>query len=108
LRRAILRRAGGRCEDSGLAQAGQEAQFHVDHIVPVADGGASSLENLALACISCSLRKGARRTALDPQTEKPAPLFHPRRQAWSDHFRWAASKVVGRTAIAAPPSKRRK
>ena len=97
LKRAVFQRAGGRCEYCGLSQAGQEAQFHVDHIHPLADGGVTTLENLALACVSCSLRKGARRTAPDPLTEKPARIFHPRKQIWSDHFQWKGCRIMGRT-----------
>jgi len=97
LRRAVLNRAGGRCEYCGLFQTGQEAQFHVDHIQPMAGGGATALENLALACVSCSLRKGARRKAPDPLTRKQAALFHPRNQRWSDHFQWKGCRVAGRT-----------
>ena len=97
LHRAVLHRAGGRCEYCGLSQAGQEARFHVDHIHPRAEGGLTALENLALACVSCSLRKGARRTASDPLTGKSEPIFHPRRQAWSEHFQWKGCRVVGRT-----------
>jgi 5-methylcytosine-specific restriction endonuclease McrA len=97
LKREVFQRAGGRCEYCGLSQAGQEAQFHVDHIRPLADGGATALENLALACVSCSLRKGARRAASDPVTGRAAPIFHPRSQVWSDHFQWKGCRVVGRT-----------
>ena len=53
--------------------------------------------NLALACVSCSLRKGARREAPDPQTQKSVPLFNPRTQSWIDHFEWSDVRVVGRT-----------
>ena len=45
LKRAVFQRAGGRCEYCGLAQAGQEAQFHVDHIHPLAEGGALLSQN---------------------------------------------------------------
>ena len=65
LRREVIRRAGNRCEYCRLSQAGQEAAFHIDHIHPVAEGGETVLENLALACVSCSLRKAARRFARD-------------------------------------------
>lgn len=33
LRRVVLKRAAGRCEYCGLAQEGQEATFHIDHVV---------------------------------------------------------------------------
>jgi hypothetical protein len=97
LRRLVLARAGGRCEYCGLAQEGQEATFHIDHIVPRAAGGPTVAENLALACVSCSLRKEARRSAPDPDTGRTVPLFHPRRQRWATHFRWQGVTVLGRT-----------
>lgn len=98
LRRRVILRAGHRGEYCGLAQEGQEATFHIDHIMPVAAGGPTVLENLALACVSCSLRKAARRSGLDPETGRSIPLFHPRRQRWADHFRWQGVEVLGLTA----------
>lgn len=98
LKRAVIERAGARCEYCGLSQLGQEAQFHVDHIHPVVENGPTSLANLALACVSCSLRKGARRTALDPASGERHLLFNPRRDVWSEHFQWKGCRVVGRSA----------
>jgi hypothetical protein len=98
LRRHVVERADNRCEYCRLAQTGQEATFHIDHIVPVAAGGDTSLENLALACVSCSLRKGARVLALDPHTGEHACLFNPRLDSWQAHFRWQGLTVVGTTA----------
>ncbi|HEV7402558.1 MAG TPA: HNH endonuclease signature motif containing protein [Chthoniobacteraceae bacterium] len=95
LRRRVVDRAAGRCEYCLLAQFGQEAEFHVDHIEPQAAGGPTVFENLALACVSCSLRKAARRTALDPATKKEVPIFHPRKDRWSAHFRWHGALIVG-------------
>lgn len=97
LRRQVVERADNRCEYCGLSQAGQEALFHVDHIAPVAAGGQTTLDNLALACVSCSLRKGAREEVVDPQTGKLVSLFHPRRDSWNGHFNWDAFRVVGLT-----------
>ena len=74
LRRLVTARARERCEYCGLAQAGQEATFHIDHIVPRASKGPTAADNLALACVSCSLRKEARRSALDPQLFGPSPF----------------------------------
>jgi hypothetical protein len=83
LQRRVRLRAGDRCEYCRLAQAGQEATFHVDHVVPRVAGGPTVLENLALACVSCSLRKGARITAIDPSSGDTTQLFHPRRDEWT-------------------------
>ena len=87
LRDEVVLRAGNRCEYCGLSQAGQEAAFHTDHVVPRAAGGPTELDNLALACVSCSLRKWARQTASDPETGKDVPLFNPRRMVWANNFR---------------------
>ena len=96
-RRGVLR-AHGRCEYCGLSQLGQEAAFHVDHVVPRAAGGPTVSANLALACVSCSLRKSARRWAPDPAGGEEAPLFSPREQSWSEHFRWEGVFIVPLTA----------
>jgi HNH endonuclease len=97
LRRLVVDRATSRCEYCGLAQAGQEATFHIDHIVPEAAGGSATADNLALAWVSCSLRKESRRSGKDSQTGRNVALFHPRRQEWSVHFCWDHLTVLGLT-----------
>jgi hypothetical protein len=99
LRRRVELRAENRCEYCGLSQLGQAATFHVDHIVPVVGGGGTALENLALACIHCSLRKGARMSVPDPRSGRAVRLFHPRGQQWNHHFRWRGHELLGITAI---------
>ncbi len=94
LRREVVLRAGNRCEYRRLSQAGQEAAFHIDHVVPRAALGATTADNLALAFVSCSLRKGAQQSAPDPDTTDDAPLFSPRRQVWGDHFRWEGAVAI--------------
>lgn len=95
LRRQVARRADSYCEYCGLSQAGQEAAFHIDHVVPLSAGGKTTLSNLALACVSCSLRKGARLSAIDSQTGRETPLFNPRKNMWRLHFRWNGVRAVG-------------
>ena len=99
LRREVTERARHRCEYCGLAQAGQEAAFHIDHVRPVTAGGETRAENLALACVSCSLRKGDRESAVDPETGRETALFNPRLDLWSEHFQWNGVQVVGRTMM---------
>ena len=99
MRRRVIVRAGNRCEYCGLSQSGQAATFHVDHIMPVVAGGVTELANLALACINCSLRKGARQSAHDAVTGRAVRLFHPREQKWNLHFRWKGCEVAGITAV---------
>ena len=88
-------RAANRCEYCGLSQTSQEAVFHLDHVIPVSAGGETSLDNLALACVSCSLHKGARQFGTDPRTGKLAAIFNPRRDSWRLHFRWSEVEIVG-------------
>lgn len=97
LRSVVVERAGQRCEYCRLSQDGQEATFHVDHVIPRIVGGATNEENLALACVGCSLRKVARQHAVDPETGSPAPLFSPRADSWSEHFCWRGFAVEGTT-----------
>ena len=96
--RLVTERAGDRGEYCGLAQVGQEATFHIDHVVPVAVNGPTVAGNLALACVSCSLRKGARQTALDPETGQEVSLFHPRQDEWNNHFVWDDLCIRGQSS----------
>ena len=107
LQRRVRARAADQCEYCRLPQHGQEATFHVDHIVPRRAHGPTTLDNLALACVSCSLRKGARTRVEHPDGGEPVSLFHPRRESWTDHFAVAgdgtidSTTLVGRATIAA-------
>jgi hypothetical protein len=97
LRRLVIERASDRCEYCGISQAGQVATFHIDHIVPTVAGGETTAENLALACVSCSLRKGARQELKDLETGETVSVFNPRQQAWKKHFAWNGVEIVGLT-----------
>lgn len=95
----VVLRASGRCEYCGLSQLGQEATFHIDHVILRAVDGPTVSENLALACVSCSLRKCAKQTAVDPESGQEVAPFNPRTDRWADHFRWDGERVVPRTAV---------
>jgi hypothetical protein len=99
LRADVEHRAEGRCEYCRLSQLGQEAAFHVDHVVPRAAGGPTTLANLAFACVSCSLRKWAKQTAIDPDTGEELALFNPRTDIWAEHFRWDGPRLVSLTPV---------
>ena len=75
--------------------------FEIEHIVPLSATGATSIENLCLACPTCNRHKSIRQQAIDPQTGKQFPLFHPQKDQWYDHFRWdnSTTQLVGLTAI---------
>src|SRR5262245_57094226 len=102
----VTLRARNRCEYCQLSQLGQEAAFHMDHVIPRVAGGPTTADNLALACVSCSLRKWANQTATDPDSGEEVALFNPRTQVWAEHFRWDGERVVpltpmGRATVAA-------
>lgn len=94
----VRKRAAYFCEYCQLPQSSQEATFHLDHIQPRFARGATRAENLALACVTCSLKKAARTHARDPISNKLVRLFNPRQDCWSAHFRWSgACRLIGRT-----------
>jgi 5-methylcytosine-specific restriction endonuclease McrA len=52
LRRAVFERDGGRC-----VECGSNFNLQYDHVLPVALGGATTVENLQLLCADCNRRK---------------------------------------------------
>jgi hypothetical protein len=97
--REVRKRACGRCEYCRMTQEIQGAEFHVEHVLPRAKGGSDALDNLALACPSCNLRKADRTEHADPRSGRAERLYHPRRDQWKDHFRLESLRIVGRSAI---------
>jgi len=98
LRRFVRERAGHRCEYCGILQAHVPfAAFHIDHIIPRQHGGTDDAANLAFACYHCNLHKGPNLTGIDPDTGAIGPLFHPRRDAWHEHFALQDVTIVGLT-----------
>jgi len=77
------------------------AIFEVEHIVPLAAGGETTLDNLCFSCPTCNRYKGVRLTAVDPQSGITVPLFHPQQERWDDHFSWNSdsTEVIGQTPI---------
>jgi hypothetical protein len=59
--------------------------------------GVTELDNLALSCLTCNLRKGSDVASFDPITDSLTPLFNPRTQVWSEHFRLDEDRIIGLT-----------
>ena len=70
---------------------GQVAWFPIDHIVPRSRGGGTVIGNLAVSCPRCNAHKFDAVSATDPVTGEIVPLFHPRQQMWTQHFRWSST-----------------
>jgi len=51
-------------------------------------------DNLALSCVLCNKRKGSDLASVDPDTGKITPLYHPRHDRWSEHFRLDGAQIV--------------
>jgi len=99
LRELVASRANGCCEYCKSQEAYSTERFSVDHIQPRIAGGPTTAENLALACQGCNSHKATRTVAVDPATNTPTPLFHPRQQDWRKHFAWNEDhlRLVGLT-----------
>ena len=95
---ALIRdRAQYRCEYCRLPQAFSPIPFEIDHIIARKHSGPTTEDNLAWTCFFCNSAKGPNIAGIDPVSQQIVPLFHPRRQKWSRHFRWEGARLVGRT-----------
>lgn len=94
LRRLVSERAGYRCEYCLLPEEFSSFPHEPDHIIPLKHGGATTADNLALACFWCNRLKGTDLAVPDPQTGQITTLFNPRLHAWSDHFRLNDAEIV--------------
>jgi hypothetical protein len=105
LRRRLAEAAGDACSycrSPSLAGV----PLAVDHIIPLAAGGADQRTNLCLACYRCNEFKGAQTAAIDALTSAMTPLFHPNQQSWDNHFAWSQNgltiiplSAVGRVTV---------
>jgi hypothetical protein len=82
----VAERAAHRCEFCRAPEAVFNFPFEVEHVVPLAQGGADTDQNRALACRACNLYKSDQLGGVDPQTGLWARLFHPRLDHWTEHF----------------------
>jgi 5-methylcytosine-specific restriction endonuclease McrA len=99
LRDSVRRRAGGLCEYCRYPDEAFYAAYNCEHCVPGIAGGPTNRSNLAWACPACNSHKALARTAPDPATGRRVVLFNPRRDSWSEHFRWSDDlcRIVGIT-----------
>ena len=100
-RKLVSERAYGCCEYC-MSQENYATQlFSVEHIFPLALGGNSDLENLALSCQGCNNFKFTKLTAFDKETNDLVPIFNPRKDVWTEHFRWNErfTVIIGLTPI---------
>lgn len=99
LKALVRSRARGCCEYCRSQECFATQPFSVEHIIPLQAGGENQPENLALACQGCNNHKYVKTEGVDPSAGEVAPLFHPRRQQWRDHFIWSHdfARILGLT-----------
>jgi len=100
IKRAVIERANSCCEYCGTPSRYGSDPLSVEHVVPRTRGGSDDADNLAAACQGCNNSKYVATHAADPATGNIVPLYHPRRDNWTDHFAWNEDLTImlGRTA----------
>ena len=97
--RLVRQRTGDRCEYCRMPREYDDRAFEIDHIISRKHKGPTISGNLALSCFRCNSFKYLAINRIDDVRRKVTPLFNPRRQKWSRHFRWEGPFLSGRTAI---------
>jgi hypothetical protein len=99
LRQRIWDRAQDACEYCHIPQHLDILPFQIDHVIGQKHHGPRTADNLALCCYSDNSYKGPNIAGIDPDTAEVTRLFHPRRDAWDEHFKWNGPELVALTAI---------
>ena len=99
LRREVRERAGERCEYCLLAESQAFFPHEPDHLIAQKHGGDTASANLALACFDCNRFKGSDIASVDFVTRELVPLFNPRTQTWSEHFRFSGGRIIPLTPV---------
>lgn len=94
LKQQVFERAQGICEYCRCQARFAMSSLIIEHIIPLSRGGTTIVNNLALACQGCNNYKYNKTEAIDPISNRLAPLFHPRQMAWSQHFAWSEDTTL--------------
>lgn len=82
-RSLILERDDGQCIYCGRS-AGDEA--HLDHVIPISEGGEDVAHNVATSCPKCNLEKGAKKLPRPKENRIISLLFVRNHEAGIDSF----------------------
>ena len=94
LRHKVIKRAKGLCEYCRTDSDFSDSSFDVEHIIPVSQNGIAELDNLALACHGCNLKKSDKTEGFDAVSGKISRLFNPRENIWKEHFGWTQDYLI--------------
>ena len=92
-REFVHRRANHRCEYCLLSQEHGEVTHHVEHIVARMQAVPTTSKIWHSLVIACHLHKGPNLSGIDPLSQVVVPLFHPRRDRWTEHFAFQGIRV---------------
>lgn len=98
LRRSVRLRARECCEYCLIPESMTLATHEIDHVIAEKHGGPTDAGNLALACALCNGFKGSDLASIDAESGAIVPLFNPRRDRWTEHFRLEAGRIEPLTA----------
>jgi 5-methylcytosine-specific restriction endonuclease McrA len=98
LRALVRERARHRCEYCLIHEEDTLFPHELDHIVARKHRGGNRDENLAWACFACNAFKGSDIASIDIEIGQIVPLFNPRKDQWSRHFRLAGGHIIPRTS----------
>ncbi|MBI3878067.1 MAG: HNH endonuclease [Verrucomicrobia bacterium] len=104
-RRAVAARAYQVCEYCLMHEDDVFWGFETDHIISRKHDGTTTLDNLAWACVCCNRNKGTDIAALAGEPPRLTRLFHPRHDAWLEHFALQQIEIYGLTGVGAGTSK---
>jgi hypothetical protein len=98
-KKVVAERANGCCEYCRSQVRFAIQPFSIEHIIPRSAGGETVLDNLALSCQGCNNHKYNKIEGRDPVSGELVPLYHPRKQRWSEHFAWNGefTRIIGLT-----------
>lgn len=99
VRRLVRERARELCEYCLIPESAVFTPHEGDHIVAKKHGGETATNNLAFSCVLCNKHKGSDLASIDPATGDIVPLFHPRRNRWTEHFHILEGRIDPVTAI---------
>ncbi len=99
-KKVVAERANGCCEYCRSQVRFAIQPFSIEHIIPRSAGGETVLDNLALSCQGCNNHKYNKIEGRDPVSGDLVPLYHPRKQRWSEHFAWNGefTRIIGLTS----------
>lgn len=100
LRKLVWDRAAGICEYCHMPADYDPLPFCMDHVIAQQHHGPTEEANLALSCYNCNSYKGPNIAGIDPDAGALTRLFHPRSDAWSEHFEWSGSLLLGSSPVA--------